>query len=275
MAAIRFDGNRIKPHTSNLGAHVSKRPATLTAPDGRASEASIRAQLALNNAPREGKILSIFAGADAGIGLAEAGSSMNKSHNRWDNLYDRLVRRAGFEILKPPKEVINSALERVEKLFHCPLPPSYKEFVSLFGPGEIGGYFRILGPAIEGFRNWGSSLEGENQDLPEYMRSLGRADLATRLIGFSDTIGGDACFWDREDVRDPIESEYGIYVYPREAVAGKVVLVANSFGSFIEEVCLGNGFDRIGGGWGEEKTPPQTFRPAWPTRKLSDEKTTQ
>src|SRR5262249_6716702 len=148
--------------------------------------------------------------------------------NKWEQLYDRLVRREGLEILPPPTEIINSALERVEKLFHTPLPQSYKEFIHLFGPGEIGGYFDIFGPAIEGFQNWGNSLEDEIRawkDPNGVWATEGKPDLVARLMCFSSTIGGDGCFWDPQDVRDPNNHEYGIYVLSRDAVVIDVTLI--------------------------------------------------
>jgi hypothetical protein len=189
---------------------------------------------------------------------------MKKAHNRWEKLYDRLVRRERLEILRPPTEVINSALERIEKLFHTPLPQSYKEFIHLFGPGEIGEYFRIFGPSIEGFQDCGSSLEREREVWPEYLTSVGRSDLGERVICFSTTIGGDATFWDPRDVRDPNEHEYGIYVHSRDAMTGKVDFIAGSFQAFIEEVCLGKGFEIIVKTW---DLPPQSFFSAWAIRK--------
>jgi hypothetical protein len=192
---------------------------------------------------------------------------MNKLRNRWENLYDRLVRREGHEILGPPKEVIDSALERLEELFHTPLPQSYTEFIHLFGPGEIGKYFEILAPSIQGFKDWGLTFEHEKESWPEYLTGFGRSDLAARTICFSTTVGGDSCFWDPNDVRDTLEHEYGIYVHSRDAMTGDANFVAPSFQSFIEDVCLGKGFEIIVKSW---ELPPQSFSPAWPTRKIAN-----
>ena len=54
------------------------------------------------------------------------------------------------------------------------------------------------------------------------------------------------------DVRNAHTHDYGIYVLPRNSSTAQVKELAGSFREFIENVCLGHGFDRFGGYWGEE-----------------------
>ena len=187
----------------------------------------------------------------------------------WKRLADQLIRKSGHDLVRPPKEKIDSALKKYEEEIGVSLPEGYKAFIREFGPGEIGA-FRVFGPKISKFRDCGNDIAEENQNWrdPEgYWATSGKPALVARLICFSTSIGGDACFWDPDDVRDPKNHEYGIYVLPQSGADGKVTCVAGSFKEFVESVCLGHGFDKIGGGWGEEGSPPQRFLPAWKTKR--------
>ena len=100
--------------------------------------------------------------------------------------------------------------------------------------------------------------------------SSGDPKLVARLVCFSTTIGGDACFWDPEEVRSNRSHEYGIYVLPRESMSMKVKVIATSFKEFIEQHCLANEFAKAVAGLSWEKgTPPQRYLPTWRTKKLS------
>jgi hypothetical protein len=152
------------------------------------------------------------------------------------------------------------------------LPAGYKAFIRQFGPGEVGGFFRIFGPKIPGFVDWGNDILAEIKDWREpdtAWTDVAPPELVARLLCFSTSIGGDAFFWDPEDVRNAKRHEYGIYVWPHGRNIGSVTDVAGSFKEFIEQVCLGSAFDKIGGGWDPEPGPPQRFTPAWRTKKAA------
>ena len=194
----------------------------------------------------------------------------------WKRLYHRFVTDEGLELVRPSEESINSALKRVERELGIRLPAGYKAFIHQFGPGEIGGYFRIFGPAIPKFRDWGNDIVKENQGWRgprSVWTKYGRPELVSRLVCFSTTIGGDACFWDPGDVRDSRRHEYGVYVLSRGSMDLEVKEATGSFKEFIEKHCLANEFVKIVGGHGWEETeegvPPQRYLPAWRTKKAA------
>ncbi len=63
----------------------------------------------------------------------------------WQQLYNslKIVLRRGYERLPPPDA---AALDRFEREHGHPLPASYREFIQVFGAGELGGFFRIKAP---------------------------------------------------------------------------------------------------------------------------------
>src|SRR5262245_54120923 len=115
----------------------------------------------------------------------------------WKSLYQRFFTDEGLEIVRPSEEKIDAALKRVEDGLGIRLPAGYAAFIHQFGPGEIGGYFRIFGPPIPGFPDWGNDILEENRSWrsPDgAWASSGDPKLVARLVCFSTTIGGDACF---------------------------------------------------------------------------------
>lgn len=188
----------------------------------------------------------------------------------WKRLYQRLVTDQRYELIRPPAEEIDAGLKRVEDELGVPPPASYTAFIHQFGPSEIGGYFRIYGPPIPGFADYGNDVLEEIRQWRKPGWPWEDADdptMAARLACFSTTIGGDALFWDLKDVRNDHTHEYGIYVLTRESMDHTLLEVAPSFQEFVERHCLGNDFCKIIGskGWEDEEggLPPQNFRPAW------------
>jgi hypothetical protein len=190
----------------------------------------------------------------------------------WQRLFDRLMRQRGQDLVRPTMKQMDAALTRYERAIGIPLPNGYKAFIREFGPGEIGGYFRVYGPHISGYEDYGNDIAEENENWrdPEGgWVEFGNPSLVARLIFFSTTVGGDACFWDPEDVRDSQNHEYGTYVHSRSEPMDKVEFVAGTFEDFIHDVCLGHGFDKIGGGWDPAGGPPQRFLPAWKIKRAA------
>jgi hypothetical protein len=190
----------------------------------------------------------------------------------WENLYQRLVTGEGYEVIPPSADRIEVALNRFEGTIGLPLPRSYRAWVHQFGPGELGGYFRIYAPAVLDSRHPGYDIEAENanwRDPDGFWASTAAPEVVARLICFSDTIGGDACFWDPADLQDEAGHEYGIYALSHGSMDAKVNRIATTFKEFIESVCLGSGFVQIAGGWGEAGGPPQRFLPGWETRLVA------
>jgi hypothetical protein len=189
----------------------------------------------------------------------------------WERLYQRLVADQGREVVLPPETTIAAALKQAEAELGVRFPASYKAFIHQFGPGELAGFFRIYAPAVPGCRDYGNHIVKDNREW-RHPRSAwatsGRPELVARLVVFSTTIGGDAFFWDPENVREVRKHEYGIYLLDHGSTDMKVQEAASSFREFVEEVCLDDRFPALVGaeGCGEDR-PEALFAPVWRTRK--------
>ncbi len=189
----------------------------------------------------------------------------------WKQLYERLVSAKGRQLVRPTEDKIDAALDHAEVELAIRFPAQYRAFIHQFGPGELGGYFRFYGPVNPGFGDYGNDILEQNRswrDPEGFWATTAQPELVSRLVCFSDTIGGDACFWDPKDLRVARTHEYGIYVLSHDSYDATVKEAAGSFMEFIENHCLGNEFVKIVGGHGwDEGGPPQEFRPACRTRK--------
>ena len=81
----------------------------------------------------------------------------------WKRLYQRLITNEGLELVRPSGDKVEAALNRTEGELAIRLPAGYAAFIRQFGPGEIGGYFRIVGPPISGFPDCGNDILEENR----------------------------------------------------------------------------------------------------------------
>ncbi|MBN9517052.1 SMI1/KNR4 family protein [bacterium] len=180
----------------------------------------------------------------------------------WKRLYQRLIAAEGYQLIRPPEAKIDAALTRAEGALGVRLPNSYGAFIHEFGPGELGGYFRIYGPHIDSFADYGEDLlecvDRWQEEGMDGQKAVSAARVE-RLLCFSTTIGGDACFWDTGDVRNSRNHEYSIFVLSHDRFPQKLRRLANSFKDFVNQVCLGSGL----GGRDADSGPPQRFSPAW------------
>lgn len=181
----------------------------------------------------------------------------------WEGLYRRLTIELppGFEPTKTPSR---EDLDCFEKGAGIRLPKSYRAFVQIFGPGTLGGYFKINSPGYDGLRNVDLARTNElmhegDEDLAAW---YGRPDFIRRSINFADSFGGDIIVWDPADLRDARSNEYGIYALPHGWEKG--IELAGSFQEFIKHVCLGGKWNELFGG---NYTPCLVFEPAAARRK--------
>jgi hypothetical protein len=195
--------------------------------------------------------------------------------NIWEELY-RNLRILELSLVPKVGQPTDTQIECVEKKLGLPLPLGYRDFIKVFGPGEIASDFRIRAPGFRTMAN-GESAEAFNHmvDLGAFNEILKHAQItftamdgpyssqARRLIYFADNSAGDLVGWDPEDVRECDRAEYGIYSVLREEGAARCV--AETFEEFIMQVCLADGFARAFGfvPAGEPIDPQfMTFSPA-------------
>ncbi len=170
------------------------------------------------------------------------------SRAKWKKLYHSLVHRKP-KLGEPQERAAPEVLKEFESTYRLRLPESYKTFVEVVGPGEIGAYFIIYAPGYPNQRS--GSLEAflEFHRSPEILKTkvetYGDPAFIKRMVPFSSSIGGDVFVWDPNDVREKRKHEYANYILPDDQQT--ISLLATSFEQFIDEICLGNGFSRFAG----------------------------
>lgn len=177
----------------------------------------------------------------------------------WKELYHRLHIKSprGAPVSKTSKASLEAYESRTEFRF----PSSYKKFVTLFGPGEIGGYFNVFAPGYSN-RRCGDLVDFQRflqkpNTRQSFEATYGNRKFLQRMVPFGNTIGGDVIVWDPEDIRSAREHEYGVWVLLDDS--REITELADSFADFIVNVCLGSDFHRV---VGESKDNPlQEFAP--------------
>src|SRR5436309_1193827 len=133
-----------------------------------------------------------------------------------DDLEKRLVIQNEDGPSKKPKP---EDLDKYEAEPGFKLPEDYREFALVFGPGCLHGFnFGTAGfPRSEWANLGGRLVQDEYGDDEWLVEVLGDADLARRLVVFSDVDGVGDCFaWDPAGVTDPAKHDYGIYIIAHE-----------------------------------------------------------
>src|SRR4051794_36225941 len=82
----------------------------------------------------------------------------------WRHLYHRLTAGSpvGYEPYHPGAEAVEAAAKQFEHDIGYKLPRSYMAYAQVFGPGELGGYYRV---AIPGDAKCGCDLASEHQAM--------------------------------------------------------------------------------------------------------------
>ncbi|MFJ4468056.1 SMI1/KNR4 family protein [Streptomyces sp. NPDC089424] len=95
--------------------------------------------------------------------------------------------------------------DEVERSSGLVLPADYREFVEVYGGGEIDEYLSVSTPPVPG-SPYGDLLERKDPALPEQDRericAVLRRDVLPPLLPFADTASGDVAFWVREGEPD-------------------------------------------------------------------------
>jgi hypothetical protein len=160
----------------------------------------------------------------------------------WQALYDSLeiVLRPGFERMPPPDD---AALDQFEHEHGTVLPASYREFIKVFGAGELGGFFRIKSPGYPAGGD--AALAGFNQRMhtdeeADAAMAKQRVQRLRGMVYFASVSGGEVVAWDTADVRCDRPREYGVYLWSLDR---QFLELAGCFELFITDVCLTTGLD--------------------------------
>lgn len=161
----------------------------------------------------------------------------------------------------------NEELDRFESEFELVLPSSYRVFVSVFGPGELAGVFRIAVPycKVASF-DLAKEIESHKKlfrGRTSWIRRQKYADpdKVERLCVFSTTYRGEKYGFDPEEVTSKRPREYPIYLLTRMGDAPEKI--SDTFESFVTEYCLGKQFLEVY----SDEVRSMTFCPAYIRKK--------
>lgn len=189
----------------------------------------------------------------------------------WREFHDSLVIVPGYgEAVPKPTD---AQLDQFEAETGVRLPKSYREYITVFGPGEFPCILRIAAPGYPRL-NWRADLLTASRSYgytPDQIADSGlpaeQRERLGRLFYFGLERGRQWLGWDTQDVRDPVASEYGIYRV--DFVSDGVELVATSFRQLVEDIC--EGIFAPDPDYDEDSMGPQRgFQPAtWPPAETS------
>lgn len=146
----------------------------------------------------------------------------------------------------PVKKPTASGLSKFEAKHGLKLPASYREFIQIFGPGDLGAYFRIYAPGYPGtIADLDAFIEMIRDSEDIYIDTFGKKNAAfiRRMLPFSDTIGGDIIVWDPKTVSSGADHEYHVFMLPDDQET--IVELAPDFKTFVLDTCLGPKFGKI------------------------------
>jgi hypothetical protein len=165
--------------------------------------------------------------------------------NRWWPLYHELDIDTFAGALFAPKASAE-LLDGFEARTAFKLPPSYREFASLFGGGELAGWFTIFSP-LGAFKpkadylNW-RDLKWHHDKWQKVVQDRSHVwqdpERLGRMVFFCEAFSGPFFGWDPED-RTP--KEPGEYRVSRRERNGEFTeVVAASFTEFVKGYCFPN-----------------------------------
>jgi hypothetical protein len=180
----------------------------------------------------------------------------------WRRLYSQLTAGlpASYKAYHPGTDAVRAAAKQFESDAGHKLPNTFKAFAQVFGPGELGGYYRIWVP---GDKKCGYDLGTEHglaRELYCAADDYEQGKLLARLLFFASTIGGEFVGWDPLEETEATGPEYRVYYVTDQGTARAVAV---SFPEFVADICLKNRLHEFFG-WENQNPddwPPQTFLP--------------
>jgi hypothetical protein len=189
------------------------------------------------------------------------------SEEHWKDLYEKL------QILGNPK-LVPVGPPTVDDIVKFQtgsgflLPASFKDFILVFGPGILAKEFQIYSPHCKHTSFDLLTLNYERFGLKpstsrEVVSPFPKTARLQRLVAFcTTTLGNDRFAWDPNAITNSSPLEYAVFFHRRLAKQPKKV--ADTFGEFVDNLCLGNDFfksyRRVG--YWNEFFPRKAFAPA-------------
>lgn len=140
----------------------------------------------------------------------------------------------GYSFVPPP---LPDTLAAFEASCGLKLPSTYREFVLLFGAGELSGLFRIAAPMDVDSRyelgRFNAELHGKDDE--RLLDHFGLGERTLNVIFFAATGGGVLFGWLTDEVTDAVTHEYAVYEF---AESGEMRRVADTFWDFINDYVL-------------------------------------
>jgi hypothetical protein len=195
-------------------------------------------------------VTGVAAAAERGVRPRRASAvelEFDSSDEAWNWLSHRLTVTGGY---RPRPE----AFDLFETKLGVCLPGGYRGFVSRFGAGYLGKYFRIAAPnnraGAPTFDLLSLNQQSARAASPEWIeevhcRGVPAGEVAgvvariRRLVFFASLDADEFIGWDPEDVRDSEAPEYGVYILPR---CRPPIECAYSFEQFVFDIGLGDRF---------------------------------
>lgn len=169
----------------------------------------------------------------------------------WTELYHKIEITApsyAIDVQRPTHQTIGE----FERESGIALPESYKQFVMLFGPGQLANDVSIRVPNcvsanpvasrcslnyIMDLATWNRELRSEGQlDENRVISLYKNPQLILRVLFFADNLAGDLFGWDPENPIPNSDGEYPIYVLRREDY--EILEHKRSYPAFIFETVL-------------------------------------
>jgi SMI1 / KNR4 family (SUKH-1) len=189
------------------------------------------------------------------------------SEKHWNELYEDLQILVNPRLVPVAKPTTDD-IAKFETRTGFSLPGTFKEFILVFGPGILAKEFHIAAPTCKTSSFDLLALNEERfsqgpETEPAVWSPFPKSTQLERLVAFCQTtLGNDRFGWDPEAITNSNLLEYAVFFHRRLEKRPKQV--ADSFGEFIDNLCLGDDFFthyRKKGFW-DEFFPRRAFAPA-------------
>ncbi len=264
LRSLAVSGSQLEEISGPIGSVGQTKSRKLANPkaarkalEQRAS--ALRGQGFVEIVPLETQIVSAFPSA-----RVEGDPGYWSRTESWEKIRDLLIPLNPSLVGYVPPD-LTKEIEAFEAEWEFRLPPSFKAFLRVFGPGHArGNFFFIFGPG----GSWKHTIATLTEGVRENIKYMGydfvteehaRLEPISRMIFFCEDGGGNHFGWDPDDLRDPEAGEYAILEWPHGW--DYVERIASSFPDFFLNGLLQDARNRLGG------FAEPTFEPTKPDKQ--------